>query len=191
MKKIKLPILILVIAIAIIAIISISVAVAFMFRKTQPINNVFIPAEVDCKINEVFNGKEKTSINVQNTGNIESYIRMRIVTYWQDSKGNVVARSSEALSFSITDDWFKVGDVYYYKHPVEAGAQTNEFLASGSKISLKKVDEKVDDVIYTYYQVVELLAEAIQSKPTNVVKETWEAVQVDENGDLQALPSTP
>lgn len=45
-------------------------------------NNSFIPAEVSCNVEEVFDGKEKSVIKVENTGSIDTYVRVRLVYIW-------------------------------------------------------------------------------------------------------------
>ena len=156
--------------------VSFPTAMAYMFKKTETIKNELIPAEVSCKVNENFNGTKKTSVTVTNTSNITAYIRVRVVSYWQDSKGNIVARQSEMPVFEVSDNWIKADeyDTYYYKLPVKAGEDTLEFLKTGSEIILRQETETDDiGVTYTYNQVVEIFAEAIQSLPVDVVTSSW------------------
>ena len=44
---------------------------AYMFHRSQTVQNVFVPAQVDCKVTETFDGSEKTEIKVTNTSNID------------------------------------------------------------------------------------------------------------------------
>ena len=153
-------------------------AMAYMFKQTETIENKLVPAEVSCKVEETFdvNTNLKTSVTVKNTSNITAYIRVRVVSYWQDSKGNIVARKSKMPEFEVSDNWIKVEeyDTYYYKLPVEAGAETSEFLKEGSVITLAQETEEDDTgVTYTYNQVVEIFAEAIQSLPVDAVTKSW------------------
>lgn len=55
---------------------------AYMRKQTPTVENVFVPAEVSCEVDEEVNQNQKTSITVKNTGNIEAYLRLRLVTYW-------------------------------------------------------------------------------------------------------------
>ena len=45
---------------------------AYMFTQTEYKDNEFVPANVSCKVVEAFDGTQKTSIQVQNTGNIDA-----------------------------------------------------------------------------------------------------------------------
>jgi hypothetical protein len=157
-----------------------------MFHKSQTISNPFLPARVSCKTHEKFvNFEEKTEITVENTGNIDAYLRVRLVFHWEDSKGNPVARDMDPPKITINgEDWISAGDyTYYYKYPVAPGDTTHNLLAQNAEISIPVEtvpDKDYDDnkIVYTYHPVLEILAEAIQSKPDVAVQEAWPAVKV-------------
>ena len=67
---------------------------AYMFRQTEYKDNEFVPANVSCEVVEAFDGVQKTSVQVQNTGNIDAFLRVRFVSYWVDADGNIVAKPS-------------------------------------------------------------------------------------------------
>ena len=180
MKRRYPPALIIALVLWILVAISTTVVVAYMFRKTPTVNNHFDPASVSCEVVEKFNGEIKTSVTVKNNGNIASYIRLRVITYWVDSKGNVVARSAPENKFGKdggwsynTNAWLYDADeqTFYCRTPVAATASTPELL-KGS-ITLEKVTEYVNGIQYTYHPVIEFIAEAIQSKPTSAVTGKW------------------
>lgn len=157
---------------------------AYMFRQTEYKNNEFTPASVSCKVHETkdVNVTEKTSIKVENTGNIEAYLRVRFVSYWvqlsDDGSPEIVGKASKMPSFEIAAGWMKgSNDTYYYLTPVAPGKKTAELLSS--KILLSAEDG--------YYQVVEVFAEAIQSKPDSTVSNTWH-VELNSNGSITAVP---
>ena len=169
-KKISTPYLIIIAALIIV--ISISAVIAYMFRQTGEVKNEFIPAEVKCEITETFEDDLKTSVKVKNTGNIDAYIRLRVVSYWEDSKGNVVARDMNppAVTYDI-GKWKKDlidNYTYYYTGKVAPGDLTPEFLTNS--ITMDPVVEEVNGTDYTYYPVMEVLAEAIQADGKNVDK---------------------
>lgn len=148
-------------------------AYAYMVHKSQTVENSFKPAWVECEIEETFDGSKKSSIKVKNTGNIEAYIRVRLGCYYEDTKGNAVARTMEEpdLTGKLGDGWKKIGDMYYYTEAVKSGMKTGEFLKE--PLALAPVTEEQHEVTYTYNPVVEVLAEAIQSRPETTVKEVW------------------
>lgn len=194
MKRRYPPVLIVVLAMWILVTVSTTVVMAYMFRKTPTVNNQFDPASVACQVNETFENDKKSNVTVENKGNIASYIRLRVITYWVDSKGNVVARSAPKNQFGKTDGWsYNTDDwlydaeeqTFYYTQPVAAGASTAK-LYEGS-ITLDKVTENVNGIEYTYHPVIEFIAEAIQSKPASAVTGKW-GVTVGTNGIITTTP---
>ena len=194
MKRRYPPVLIVVLAMWILVTVSTTVVMAYMFRKTPTVNNQFDPASVACQVNETFENDKKSNVTVENKGNTASYIRLRVITYWVDSKGNVVARTAPKNQFGKTDGWsYNSGDwlydaeeqTFYYTQPVAAGASTAK-LYEGS-ITLVKVTENVNGIEYTYHPVIEFIAEAIQSKPASAVTGKW-GVTVGANGIITATP---
>ena len=153
--------------------------ISYMFHISEQKNNLFTPAKVSCKVLEEFaDNKTKSSIVVENTSNIAAYLRLRLVSYWVDDGGNIVAKPSKKLTFTIANGW-KAGpdDTYYYISPIKPEDKTPNLLADGQKIVLEQEDG--------YSQVVEVFAEAIQSKPTMAV-ESW-PVTLDSNGIITAV----
>lgn len=193
MEKRKSLILLLIVAVAIVSALLIPAAVALMLRKSPNFNNSFIPAQVSCAVDETFDGNKKTSVKVDNTSNIPVYIRLRVVTYWQDSKGNVVARDSEPLKFGTDwkyDDtnWLYDADdqTFYCKKPVGVGGETAELLKlqdTFQGIQLTPKTETYNGVDFVYYPVMEFVAEAIQSQPGKAVTESWK-VTLDGEGNI-------
>jgi len=149
-------------------------ALAYMFRQTEAKENLFTPAQVSCTVQEQFDGTQKSGIKIQNTGTIEAYLRLRLVSYWVDADGNVVAKPSEMPTVSLQTGWIKgANDTYYYQLPVAPGGVTG---ALANPIVLQKDANG-------YLQVLEVFAEAIQSKPQNAVTSAW-GVTVDANGRI-------
>lgn len=196
MDKRKSLILLLIVAVAIISALLIPAAVALMLRKSPNFNNSFIPAQVSCAVDETFVDNKKTSVKVDNTSNIPVYIRLRVVTYWQDSKGNVVARTSPVNEFG--SDW-KYDDTnwlydakeqtFYCKKPVGVGGETAELLKlqdTFQGIQLTPKTETYNGVDFVYYPVMEFVAEAIQSQPGKAVTESWK-VTLDGEGNINGI----
>ena len=175
---------------------------AFMFNKTQTIVNSFTPAQVSCKVEETFDGEKKTSIQVQNTSNIDAYIRVCVVSRWEDSKGNPVPWDAPEFNVTLqsTDKWFEKDGFYYYKLPVKPDALTDNLLTNEIELfpQTKTVGEGVNAQIFTYYPVIDIIAEAIQSVPNDpppgrsAVQESWKVVKVtkDDKGNLCLSPAT-
>jgi hypothetical protein len=155
--------------------------VAYMVKRTQFKENTFTPAVVTCELHEVKNADttKKTSITVENTGNVNAYMRVRLVSYWVDpATGAIAAKPSPVVSFTPGLGWVAgSGNTYYYQAPVAPGDTTYELL--GSAITLTSLDGLV--------QVVEVFAEAIQAQPTTAVTDSW-GVTLSSSGNVISAP---
>lgn len=156
-----------------------STAVAYMFKQTDYKNNEFVPASVSCEVFEQFDGEKKTSIQIQNTGNINAYLRLRLVSYWVNADGNVMPKPSVMPEFNLAVGWIKgSNDTYYYQMPVLPEAYCATLLSS--PITLLSDEDGCK-------QVVEVFAEAIQSEPANAVTDSWK-VTLDSNNYIVSAP---
>lgn len=152
-------------------------AFAYMYRKSASVDNTFVPAYVECAVNEEFADNTKTSVTVQNNGNTDAYIRVKIVSYWTDDEGNIMGIPSKAPVFTPASGWIPANGAYYYANKVPDGASTPSLL--GSNIVLETSPEG-------YHQVVEIFAEAIQAQPAKAVQEAWGAT-VGTNGAITSV----
>lgn len=155
---------------------------AASYLATDKVENTFEPAETSIEIKETFNGTTKSNVYVTNTGNTSEpkgpavYVRVKLLPYWyvKDSD-HIVAKSSWIPSFTLGTDWVLIGGYYYYAKPIEAGQNTSDLI---STITLTTDADG-------NRQVLEILAEAIQSNPQNTVTENW-GVNVNSNGYIVA-----
>lgn len=183
-KRILKPLIIVLVVICVIA--CIPGVYSYMVHRTAPITNIFERANVDCTVHDVFNGTTKKLVTVTNDSNVEAYVRVRVVSYWVDSKGGVIAKESPTVTINYNNDWVydAVDQTYYYKYPLAPDASTPDLL-NGGTLTLSSYSNQDDnqgnnqsgtqnnEVVFTYHQVVEFVAEAIQSNPTKAVTESW------------------
>lgn len=152
--------------------------VAFLVTKTDSVVNTFTPSKVTTYVEEEFNGQTKSNVKIQNTGNIPAYIRAAVIVNWADKQGNISATPVEDGDYEIKYDssntWKKIGDYWYYANPVAADSLTEKALIESCAPVAGKVPEGYD-------LQVTILADGIQSKPDNVVKEVWKVVEVNDN----------
>ncbi len=99
--------------------------VAWLSTKSAPITNTFLPSKVACQVQEEFNSTTgvKTNVNVENTGDIDAYIRVKLVTYRVNDKKQHIGGAAEIPPFTPGNGWVKKGDYYYYTKPVAPGEQ--------------------------------------------------------------------
>lgn len=144
--------------------------VAYLIAKTNPVENTFTYGQVSCAIHEDFTDKtHKKNVQVENTGNVNAYIRATYVINWLDTDGNIVASVPSNYTYTLTvpqnNKWVAGGDGYfYYTSAVEPGEWTEKSLLE-CKVNYPENPE--------YTLSVEILATAVQSEPASAVKDAW------------------
>ena len=143
--------------------------VAWLSTKSAPITNTFLPSKVACEVTESFNGRTgvKSNVNVKNTGDIDAYIRVKLVTYRVNDEGDHIGGIAKIPDFTPGAGWVENGDYYYYTQPVAPGEQPEISLID--RITLTDSYDDADGG----KQVIEVMAEAIQSTPAKAVTEAW------------------
>lgn len=168
---------------------AVGLTLAFMFKKAEK-TNLFIPAEVACAVREKTDGSEvtgiaavgseKSDIRVENTGNVREFLRLKMVSYYVDANGDIVGTvSSQYPTLSLKNGWIAgANHTYYYRSPIDPGGMT-EILCEPVTLGQKVLANGI-----TVYQVIELIAEAVQAEPSDAAQEVW-GVTV-ENGVVTA-----
>jgi len=146
---------------------TVSGTLAFLVTSTKSVENTFTPSKVDVEIEEEFDGDKKTNIRVKNTGDTDGYFRVKLVDYWHDEAGNITAKNGWFSDTNLTlgTNWVKGDDGYYYYALPIAPNQTSATPLFTEAITLLEDDEDETK------QVLEIIAECIQSKP----KEAFDA----------------
>ena len=156
-----------IISVVLILTLAVGGTIAFLSTKTDPVVNTFNPSQVTCSVVEDFDGKTKTNVNVENTGDIPAFIRVKLVAYRTNDQGQHIGGVSDVPAFTLGKDWAKCGDYYYYTCPVAPGATPADSLAEVIKLTENYTD--VDGG----HQSIDVIAEAIQAGPEAAVKAAW------------------
>lgn len=173
-----------VIATALLLALAISGTVAWLTTKDAPITNTFNPSKVACEVTESFNGTVKSSVNVKNTGDIDAYIRVKLVTYRTNKQGQHIGGTATLPNFTLGANWVKFGDYYYYTLPVAAGKTPATNLTDSMTLTAEYTDADGGK------QAIDVMAEAIQSVPEAAVKAAWgEGFSIANDGSLH-VPNT-
>lgn len=175
-----------VIATALLLALAISGTVAWLTTKDAPITNTFNPSKVACEVTETFNSTTgvKSSVNVKNTGDIDAYIRVKLVTYRTNEKGQHIGGAATLPNFTLGANWVKFGDYYYYTLPVAAGKTPATNLTDSMTLNSSYDDADGGK------QAIDVMAEAIQSVPEAAVKAAWgEGFSIANDGSLN-VPNT-
>lgn len=131
------------------------------------VSNTFTPAHVSCTVTEEFDGTVKSNVNVTNTSDIAAFIRVKLVTYRVNDAGQRIGGTAE-IDFTPGTGWVKYGDFYYYTKPVAPNATPETVLIGAEGIKLKQYNDADGGK-----QVIEVMAEAIQSQPERAVGQAW------------------
>lgn len=143
--------------------------VAYLFTKVDPVVNTFTPSHVSCEVTEKFENNIKSEVNVKNTGDTEVYIRVKLVTYRVNGNDNHrIGGTATVPNFDLGDYWVKYNGYYYYTLPVAPGKTPKSFLTADDSITLESYTDADGG-----RQVIEVIAEAIQSGPPEAVGESW------------------
>ena len=169
-----------VIATAVLLALAIGGTLAWLSTKDAPITNTFNPSKVACEVTEKFDGSTgvKSNVNVKNTGTINAFIRVKLVTYRTNDQGQHIGGTASLPAFTLGTGWVKYGDYYYYTLPVAPKEKPEADLISS--ITLESYTD-VDGG----HQAIDVMAEAIQSVPEAAVNAAWGVgFSIDADGSL-------
>lgn len=144
---------------------------AWLSTKDSPIQNKFLPTKVTCEVTERFDGSRgvKSNVNVKNTGTIDAFIRVKLVTYRTNDQGQHIGGTASLPEFTLGTGWMKYGDYYYYTKPVAPNQKPEANLTNSMTLVGSYMDTDGGK------QAVDVMAEAIQSVPEDAVKAAWGA----------------
>lgn len=164
-KKNRLTVLIL--SMVMLVTVAVGGTLAYLTTKDAPVTNTFTPSAVACQVTENFDGTEKKNVNVKNTGDTEAYIRVRLVTYRVNDQNQHIGGAAAIPEFTPGTNWVKFSDYYYYTLPVKPGEKPVNDLIGQMTLTGSYADADGGK------QVIEVMAEAIQSGPAEAVGNSW------------------
>lgn len=178
--------------------VAVGTTLAYVFTETEPVENTFIPSRVSCAVVE--NGKEpvsgslvnisdsKNNVQIQNTGDTDTYIRVAVTVNWMSEDGTKVwATKPKDTEYSISynlkeNGWFDGGDGFYYFSKAVSPNNLTEILISNAAL-MSGVTAPVGTDNTQYYLSIEIVASAIQSTPASTVSDQW-GVTVSDDGTI-------
>ena len=153
--------------------------VAWLSTKSAPITNTFLLSHVSCSVTEEFNGTTKSNVNVTNTGDIDAFIRVKLVTYRVNDEEQHIGGIAKIPDFTPGAGWVENGDYYYYTKPVAPGTKPAAALISSIDLIGSYTDADGGK------QAIDVMAEAIQSVPEDAVQAAWgEGFSIGTDGSL-------
>lgn len=169
MKKLHRKGVVLLIALAMLLTCVVSGTVAYLSVGSGPVTNTFTPAELDTVIvedfGETYDGVLKSSIKVQNKGNIDAYVRVGVYGYWavKDSGGNEKIIAPWSFTGTPANGWEKHDDWYYYPQKLAPNATTPNLLST----AISGEDEPA--AYPNAHLVVNVIHQSIQTEPAQAL----------------------
>lgn len=160
--------------------------VAYLLDYTSKVTNTFTPASVAVEIEENFENNVKEKVYIHNNSDVQVYVRVTLAEYWKNAAGEIVPPPAEpqfdwgAWKTATDPDWIEVGNIYYYKDPLDA--ESASYFTDDTSVLIERVTVELPDG-YKFY--LDVHAEAIQAAPDSVVGQAWTDVTVV-NGQLTA-----
>ena len=154
---------------------------AWLSTKDGPITNTFTPSKVTCVVTERFDGSTgvKSNVNVKNTGTINAFIRVKLVTYRTNDQRQHIGGTASLPTFTLGENWVLHDGYYYYTLPVAPGGSPETSLTESMTLTDSYTDADGGK------QAIDVMAEAIQSVPEAAVKAAWGAgFSINADGSL-------
>lgn len=166
-------------SLALVLVCAVGGTLAWMHAASQAVTNTFVPASISTTVEEDTKGDVKKNVKIQNTGDVDTYIRAAVVINLLDAEGNVVGTAPvENTDYTITwgKDWFQVGNYYYYPVPVAPKGETGNLIDECKPVEGKNLQ-------------VTILAEGVQAggadaDGTPAVELAWKTVTIGDGGHL-------
>ena len=140
---------------------------AYLIAKTDPVKNTFTPSSVTTEVYEEFENNLKENVSIQNTGDIDAYIRAAVVVTWQkyneetdkyDVYGQLpVLGSDYTMELDLGNGWVSGSDgFYYWTSVVEPGETTG--------VLIKRAAASTPAPAEGYTLCIEILGSGIQAE---------------------------
>lgn len=148
--------------------------VAYLIAQSTTLSNEFQPVHVTCEVKETFDNHVKSNVYVQNTGDVDAYIRATVIANWVSDEGKVYAQApKEGVDYKVEwgqEGWKLKDDEYrYYQNAVvpvkiDPDAKTNNLIVKAESVTVPPTG---------FHLEIQVLATAIQANPETVVEEAW------------------
>lgn len=150
---------------------------AWLSTQTEKIENTFTATYVPNTPEEEYENNVKRSIVVKNDGNIDVYVRVKLVTYRVNDKSEPIGGTAEIPEFRLGERWVEYNGYYYYTTPVAPNGKTGNLIAdANSGIELQEYTDADGGK-----QVIEVISESIQSVPEKAIGEAWGVAIANDN----------
>lgn len=148
---------------------TIATTIAFI-SKDNTIDNDFLLGTVSTAVDETFTNNVKEDVSIENTGNVDAYIRAFILISYKDANGVILtdtpaANTDYSMTMSNSTNWLysSTDGFYYYKLPVAPNNNTDILIDECRE--LQSHNGKILSV--------DIITQSIQATPSSAVTEAW------------------
>ena len=190
-KNIKLSIILTAMLVSIVGIV---VGTNAYFSSKDEVTNAFVSGDVDIEVDEKFDPPENwkgesydKKVKVKNNGNVNTLIRVAIVSRWVDENGKAWAGDTNIIklnwasaniadaSTSESNKWIDGGDGYYYYNTLVSKDGSTEILLESVSADIPK---ELQDRYTGKKLIVDVKAEAVQATK-EAYEKTWSNISND------------
>lgn len=146
-------------AVALAGVLAVGGTIAYVTDATPAVENKFVPAQVSCVVSEENEGAIKKDVQVQNTSDVDAYIRAAVVINWVKADGTVLGTPVKSTDYEVEygSGWTDSADgFWYYKSSVAPTEFTSNLIKSLS------IADGVSAPEADCYLAVDILASAVQ-----------------------------
>ena len=152
--------------------------IAYLQQEAKLVNE-FDAGKVEVSVDENFEENIKTDVRITNKGNVEAYVRAKILVYYVAEDGVVLGETpvlgtDYTMEMGDQANFIEVNGVYYFTKPLPANASTD--------VLIQRCEEQTSVKGRTL--VVDVLGEAIQAHP-DAVNDAWGEDVVVKDGKLE------
>ncbi len=162
---------------------------AYLVTSTNSVTNTFTPASVSTAVDETFKNGVKSDVKIQNTGNIDAYIRATVIVNWANDAGEISGTPVKTTDYTIaynTNDWYQDTKTDYWYCTTAVPSKEQVTVEEDSFTPILITECKLAEgatVPDGYHLQVTILADGIQSKPADAVIQAW-GVTVADDGTI-------
>lgn len=167
-------------------------SLAYLNQKTNSVTNEFAGSTFELTVNEDFETGDtvKENVEIQNTGDVSMYVRVKILVQAQDENGVIIAypivvddeslRGININDFEVSEieNWIEIEGYYYYQDLIYPGEEVMLFESASLK----------EDIVFkgNYTPVLIISAQGVQANAIEF-DGVWSGIQIDQDDRL--IPS--
>ena len=149
---------------------TVSGSLAYFMSITEPAVKTFSIPTNGMSVNSTFDNFEQTDIKIQNTGDVESFIRTKVIVNWRNGTMILPAASNEYTIEYAEDGWKENGGFWYYTSSLGTEASTGVLIKRAVQTAEAPDGYTPED---GFKLNIEIIAQAVPAEPAEAVVSAW------------------